>query len=681
MSNFVLAAAVGLIVSAIALVVARLRERKHRAMRDETLATRARLQATLAGGGISTLAVGRDGHIRWFEGSPLPGAAGATATTGTTGATSAGRAALLGRSAWDALATWPGLVAALRSGLGGQRGVSRIGIGEHALEVHYAPRFDDRGTVEEAVAMVRDVTAEQAEAERAERLADVRTRILGVMSYRLRGQLHSIVAATQLAATADMAGHDDHVEAQRWLSSVDGASQRLLSYVEHLVDFLELDAGRVTPTAQPFSLRRAIDELAEAYRAQAATDGTTFIVRYPRQLADQFDGDGTRIAQAVDLLLTVAMGTNQGGQVVLNVDTAPAEAGAALVTVSVEDNGRGLSADARTRIFDAFDSASALWATRSGNSGLELPLAQRLVRMLGGTLEVDSTPGEGTALRLTLLLPKAWAGSTAPAAPEEIPREPGTLLLIDDDRLQRQTTRALATSLGWTVIEAGHGGEALKLLEGGQAVDCVVTELHMPVCDGIGLLTTMRSRTDLARLPVAVLTADSREASRDLAMRRGARTYAVKPLRLDELASLLNGLRPAQARLETAHPEAPVLDSAWLERLSAIDPVEGPAVAQELASALVAALPLQMIQLADAIRDGHESTVSSVLASLEVSARLVGATRLTAALEGMRATPLGDERLRRDAYERLARETQLARNALLNLDLEVTSGAPLVMAA
>ncbi|MCC6235995.1 MAG: response regulator [Dehalococcoidia bacterium] len=630
-----------LLVAGIAFLVQRARERKHRVIRAEAVATQARLHTSLSSAGVAVLAVGRDGRVLCVEGGLE--------------VINAGRTTLVGRSAWDAFHDVPELTAALRAGLRGARGLERVRLGATSIDVHCAPRFDEAGRIIEVVAVVRDVTHEQVAADRAERLADVRSRILAVMGYRLRGQLSSVVGAAELARTGDATA--------QWLGEVEGAGTRLLTYVEHLVDFLELDAGRMQSHVTAFSLRDVLDRLEEKYRSRAQIDGTVLVVRAPRIPLD-FEGDAAHLGQALDVILSVALGTNPGGQVVLNVDVHPRDTGVTGLVISVEDAGRGLSPVARRRVFEGFDSASAFWATRSGNSGLELPLAKRLVAMMGGTLEVDSEPGQGTTVRLGLDLQRAWLVHRPPV---EAPAAFATarLLLVDDDDQQRRVHRALVEACGWTVIEARNGAEALDALTRGLPIDALLTELHMPVLDGAGLLRAVNERWP--GLPCGVLTADARPESRRSGDALEVAVWAVKPLGGARMAEVLAGLR--QDRGEHALPEATPeatspLDASALQRLESLDAVEGPALAQQLTEAFVAAAPLQLLGLADALgTEGPGDTVDEIVASLTLSARLIGLPRLAEALAALEAGRAAG-RTGRDLLHRVAHEVQAARDAL-----------------
>lgn len=375
-----------------------------------------------------------------------------------------------------------------------------------------------------------------------------------------------------------------------------------------------------------------------------------------------FEADGGRLEQALDLMVSVALGTNAGGQVVLNVDVHPRDAGVAALVISVEDSGRGLSASARARVFDGFDSASAFWATRSGSSGLELPLAQRLAALVGGTLEVESEPGRGTTLRLPLDVPRTWLMSR-PVSEDTRELPAGRLLLVDDDGQQRRVHRALAEACGWSVVEARNGNEAIEVLARGLRVDAVLTELHMPVLDGVGLLRVLSERWP--DLPCGVLTADARPDARASVDVPAVAAWAVKPVRTEGMARVLTRLRePQDSELASPPSETAPVDKSALHRLQSLDPVEGPILARQLIEAFVAAAPLQLLGLADALGpDGDNDTADEIGASLALSARLIGLPELSHALAALDAER-AEGRHGRDALRDVASEVQRARKAL-----------------
>ncbi|MEZ4503066.1 MAG: response regulator [Dehalococcoidia bacterium] len=595
------------VVSVASLVLMRARARALRRADAALGAERARLQLALSYAGIAFITVDRAGTIKSFVGAPL-------AEDGHD------RLAMLGGAAADELAPWPELAQAVQQALRGEHVVSRVPSRSFTLNVDAAPRFDDRGRVTEAIVTVRDVTAEVDEAERAARLARVRARMVAVMSYRLRSQLATVAGALELVE----GGRPTPAGVDSWVRLASDATERLTTYVHHLVAYLELDAEEDLAPDRAFSLRETLTTVVEASQPTAEQRAPVLLLRYPPGVLESFVGDEYRLREVVQLLVDVAVRTNPQGQVLVNVQERSRDDGSATLTISVEDNGRGLTSRARERMFRGFESESAMWANRSGVSGLELPLARELVARLGGRLEVESSSGVGTSFHFDVALTRSPLRSTEELGPRvELAKR--TVLLVDDGETERAVALALLEMSGVGVIQADGGEAALESLARDE-VDAVVTELHMPAVDGYALLR--RAREAGLAVPFVALTADGSSATRQAAQEAGFEALLAKPAS----AALLSAALRSALATQLADREAleAGIDLTTLAELSDASP-EGQAAAVELVGALRESATALLNRLEDAERDGQP--MGTTMQLLGAAARLLGARELEARLD------------------------------------------------
>ena len=650
-----------LLVMLAALLVMRARGRKHRRIRAELSATRARTQLGLAQAAmlrseIAMFAVDPGGDVTWYEGATLPDLG-------------LSRATALGRSAWALLEPWPAWVEAIRAALRGGRDIRRVALGETVLKVSTAPLRDDEARVVEAVVSAWDITSLDRESERLERLAKLRSPPLAAINHRLRVQLSSVIGMTDLLAQTDLTDHQ-----REWLALSGASSRQLQLYLEHLVDYLELDAEPPEPEQRPFSLRAVLERAVGSQLARAKSDGTTLLLRYPVDVAERFVGDGARIEQAVALVIGIAVGTNRGGQVVVNVEEERAGARSALV-VAVEDSGLGLSARALERIFDGLESESAMWATRSGASGLELPVAKRLAELLGGDLEARSLPDVGTTLSFSLELARTTAidldAVDAIGGGELAPLPMGRVLLVDDGLDQQLVGRMLLERLGQQVDVAGDGAEAIAALDA-EPYDLVLMGLHMPNVGGIEATAAIRSRDDArARVPIVALTADTMPATRRACVEAGMDGYIAKPLELLALRQMLRARLGQPHAVVPGEPEAasePSVDHVVLERLRALEPEQGATLVGELVRAFVASAPRQLLAISDAASSGDAAALAGAVGPFRTSCRILGAGRMQRLCGTVEeAAAAGDGDAVRRANAALAAEYQVVKRELAPL--------------
>ena len=322
----------------------------------------------------------------------------------------------------------------------------------------------------------------------------------------------------------------------------------------------------------------------------------------------------------------------------MNIEEQRGGVDESVMVVSVEDRGRGLSAEALTRIFDGLDSPSAMWTTRSGGTGLELAVAKLMAGALGGELLVESAKGVGTTLRLKLPLQR-----TAVVFPARHEARGGALndsapalrvLLVDDSLVQQQVAVSLLKQLGHQVTVANNGAEALEVLDR-DGFDLMITELHMPVTDGFEA-TAVRGREDaLAEMPIVAATSDTRSLMRTRAGEFGMDGFLEKPLELDRLRLRLSEVR--RARSGASAPDASgadgVIDREAIAQLQALDPSGEAELLRELLGAFLAATPRQLLQIRDAALALDAVQLEPVLQSVATSCRLLGARRMERACE------------------------------------------------
>ncbi len=599
----------------IASVFVRAMGRRHRRATDELADVRSRLRAGLLQPAVTILGVDQSGAIVWNEGPALRGTDLARTTT-------------LGSSVWQTFADWPDVLDVLQSTLGGKSGEATIELESGTLTVRTQPRFGPDGRADEAILTIFDVTAEREEHARADRLASVRHRTASVMDYHIRGQLNGIASMSEMMSESDLSA-----EQSEWLSVLIGARDQLQTFSRHLIDFLELDAGRVELDLDPCSFRDIVDASAAAHREQANAQGTTFAVRYPPSSVDAVIADARRLAQLIDLLVGVAVGTNPGGTVIVNVDETNQSADAVRLALTVEDQGFGLSQDGIDRIFSGFDSPSAMWARRSSGSGLELSIAKRVAELMGAKLSVESEQDVGTTFRLEFELQRAPGLSKLEPETAEPDRElpPGRVLLVDDSEMQREVTLIVLERLGQSVVGAANGAEALEALQG-RTFDVVLTELHMPVLDGEGLAREI-ARLHGQSTPVIALTADgSVEAERRCAT-AGFTARLLKPATRQEIAL---ALASCYAAAETRQERPTAIDSGAIAKLRVVAGNKGPALVDRLVDAFLVGTPRQLVELRDAAVAHEQQTVYRLMDVLDTSCRMLGALRLrsmVAALE------------------------------------------------
>jgi CheY-like chemotaxis protein len=317
---------------------------------------------------------------------------------------------------------------------------------------------------------------------------------------------------------------------------MDRQLHHMIRLVDDLLELSRITRGKVELRMEDLELRRVVDAAVETSRPLVEKGRHRLEVRMPAEpLAVR--GDPVRLAQVLsNLLNNAARYTDDGGSILLE---AHEEAGEAVLTVS--DNGKGLSADALTGVFDMFTQADAGDTRAQHGLGIGLALVRNLVEMHGGVVTARSAgPGLGSAFEVRLPLgastrPNPKASESAPLAPLQ-----RRLLVVDDNRDAADTLAHLLRQCGAEVQVAYNGADALDTLDA-FTPEAVVLDLGMPGMSGLDVARHIRKRPGTPP-PLIALTGWGQSADRELTRSAGFQHHLTKPVDFAEMHALLAAL-------------------------------------------------------------------------------------------------------------------------------------------
>jgi len=415
----------------------------------------------------------------------------------------------------------------------------------------------------------RRVTERTAELElarlEAQRLSQVKDIFLATMSHEIRTPLNALFGMLELLGLRAL----DH-EAQRMLGVALQSGQALLHIIDDILDFSRIEAGKLEIHPEPTSISELIELSADSFRKLSSSKGVRLLHWVDPQLSPLLLADRLRLHQILNNLLSNAVKFTHAGQVTLKAERVQLQGATERVRLSVTDTGIGIAPAVQATLFQPFSQGDAQTTRRYGGSGLGLAICRRLADLMHGELELQSTPGVGTTLSLTLDLPILSAGElqaspaaawqprrgSAPAAcaftPADRARERAAgrlVLLVDDHPSNRDLLSAQLQTLGYASDQANDGHEALRLWEC-ERYGLLITDCHMPDMDGYQLMREIRRReaaTGRVRLSILAWTANAlSDASADCAA-AGADDILVKPSNLLLLQQKLEQLLPQDA--------------------------------------------------------------------------------------------------------------------------------------
>jgi len=427
--------------------------------------------------------------------------------------------------------------------------------------------------------------ARRALEEKASELAltsKYKSEFLANMSHELRTPLNSIlILGQQLTENPDGNLSAKQVEFAR---TIHGAGTDLLNLISDILDLSKIESGTVTVDEEEVSLSNLLDSIARPFRHEADNRNLSFNVRIDPHLGRSITTDSKRLQQVLKNLLSNAFKFTRNGGVQLNVSAAiggwSPEHGVlslspAVVAFEVSDTGIGIPAEKQKIIFEAFQQADASTSRKYGGTGLGLAISRELSNLLGGEIQLRSTPGEGSTF--TLFLPIKYVGPSSGVKPptsdsarsaiqppailaraaadrviehvtdDRLEIEPGDsiLLVVEDDPHYARVIMDLARDKGFKILIAARGTDALNLAQQFQP-SAVSLDVFLPDMLGWTVLDQLKQNPLTRHIPVQIITLDE---DRQHALARGAFSFVTKPTTTEGVDEALSRIKEyAQTR-------------------------------------------------------------------------------------------------------------------------------------
>jgi CheY-like chemotaxis protein/signal transduction histidine kinase/CHASE3 domain sensor protein len=413
--------------------------------------------------------------------------------------------------------------------------------------------------------------AVQQKANELEQASQYKSDFLANMSHELRTPLNSLLILSKLLGdNPDGNLSDTQIQYARTIQS-SGAD--LLLLINDILDLSKIEAGHLQIQPESLPLRRLTADLRQTFEPVAVERKLGFEVHIAEDLPAAIETDRQRLEQILKNLLSNAFKFTEQGTVRLSLTSA----GADRVALAVSDTGIGIPYEQQESIFEAFRQADGAITRRYGGTGLGLSISRELVRLLGGSIALQSRPGEGSTFTVTIPYAHADAqpaisqaervelptpGPTRAATPAPAsPRRPALptavdddrdapadarrmLLVIEDDSSFATIVRDLSRELGFHCLVAGTAEEALNLARQFRP-SAIVLDVGLPDQSGLTVLDRLKRDDRTRHIPIHVVSgADHSQTALSL----GAVGYLVKPVRREQIAEVLQNLEAQLTR-------------------------------------------------------------------------------------------------------------------------------------
>ncbi|WP_089718076.1 response regulator [Candidatus Entotheonella palauensis] len=417
--------------------------------------------------------------------------------------------------------------------------------GEPAVQVATID-VTDRREAEEAMREAKEA---------AEAAAMAKSSFLAAMSHEIRTPMNGVIGMTGLLLDTPLdPAQRDCVETIR------RSGDALLTIINDILDFSKIEAGKLELELIEFDLRTAIEDILELLAEQAASKGLEMGALVPPDLPTWLVGDTGRLRQVLTNLVGNAIKFTERGEVIVQVTDVEQTADDVLLRFEVVDTGIGIPVDVQARLFQAFTQADVSTTRKYGGTGLGLAISRRLVELMGGTIGVESTPGEGSTFWFTV---RMKIGCTPPGDTHHHLTQVlcgVRVLCVDDYETNRRIFEMQLQAWGMDVDCVADGLAALTALEQahheGRPYQLVLLDYHMPIMDGLELARAIKANPTFACLPLVMVSSVGIREAQAAAVLEDI-TYMTKPVRQSQLYTCLVRILMASEALTTPSAPAP----------------------------------------------------------------------------------------------------------------------------
>ena len=398
---------------------------------------------------------------------------------------------------------------------------------------------DSRGVATRVVGIEIDVTPQKRAIESALAADRAKSEFLAMMSHEIRTPMTGVLGFTNLLKEGELSPSQ-----RECVETIEASGNSLLHLINDILDLSKVESGRIELQNSTFSLRNFLQEITILLRPRAKEKNLEYGWDMEAGVPEFLETDRTRLGQILTNLLGNAVKFTARGRVWLNISAEPSRDTQWTIRMQICDTGPGIPPDALKRVFEPFYQTDLSASRRHGGTGLGLSISQRLARLMGGDITVESTVGQGSTFTVTI---QCAEGRKLPPA-EFLPQSETErrneryagrrVLVVDDDAVNRRLCVLQMSRLGLEV-EAVEGGDEAVRRCAEKSFAAVIMDVQMPGMDGLEATRRIRAQQS-SRMPIIAFTANVMPADREKCFAAGMNDYLSKPLQLDDLAAALD---------------------------------------------------------------------------------------------------------------------------------------------
>lgn len=495
------------------------------------------------------------------------------------------------------------------------------------------------------------------EKDRADRANTAKSNFLARMSHEIRTPINAIIGMNEMIIRE----YEDE-ELMEYTTGIENSAKSLLGIVNDILDLSRIESGKLEIYPAEYSLSSTLNELINMVYVNAKDKNLFLNLNISQHIPDRLYADSLRIKQVAMNLLTNALKYTPEGSINVIIDYEKLDKNHIMLWMSVVDTGVGIREEDMGRLFESFERLEEQEIRQIEGTGLGLNITKRLVDLMGGKLEVESTYGEGSTFTVSIpqkVLDWSEIGDFKKHFEDSVRRreryhssftaKDAKIVIVDDNEMNRKVVTGLLKATRVQVTTLASGMELLGRIER-EHFDLIFLDHMMPVMDGIECLQRMRTQEKnmCAETPVIALTANVVNGARERYLDAGFDDFLAKPIDTAELEQMIRGYLPAEMIMEGIDQEKkhPIREQEekpkWvleLEQSALIDYEEGVKRSgsqdnlYEMMNLFCASLEEKTAEIVKYLENNNRKNYVVAVHALKSSARIIGSMELSSQAE------------------------------------------------
>lgn len=432
---------------------------------------------------------------------------------------------------------------------------------EHFYNIIEAPLYDENNVINGVLGLITDITElkkMQVDLILSEKKAlsanRAKSDFLAMMSHEIRTPLNVILGIAHLLNKEDLNNNQE-----RYVQRIHSSGETLLEIINDILDLSKIESGALELDMGEFDLFEVVAKLKRITTQRAIDKGLRLEFHLDEELPQFVLGDSTRLIQVLLNLLSNAIKFTESGYVKLNIRVINKTLNEIYLKFEIKDTGIGIEKDRMDVVFQPFTQADHSITRKYGGTGLGLAISQKIVKEMGGVINVKSSYGEGSSFYFTISMQFVkkdnhpenveksgpYAGSESESLLqnyEESILQALTgmkILIVEDNELNIEIMEDILKFYRVDITTASNGQEAIDLLQKKMQFDGILMDIQMPVMDGLTAAQKIREMDNITQIPIIALTAGAFSVEKENALKAGMNDYVSKPVDVDRLIRLM----------------------------------------------------------------------------------------------------------------------------------------------